>query len=402
MDNVTIVKSALSLSQIRLFKKEILEKKYKIYLDDVFKGKNRLYLDFKKPTVKSKKPPRDIGNFLKKEGYEVVDYIKGLAKKDKGNNLIRIGKILNKKERDKLLKKFNEDPSRIVAQKDSLMIAISRHPYDIISMSTGRGWISCMHLEKGHINFIREDIKYGSLIAYLIDSKDWNINRPIGRLMLKPFTKGKKTILYPDKKVYGTNVKGFREVIIKWLSTFQKSPKGTYKINPKLYQDDNVYKSINIGKKGKKSKIVDHRLTYYETHPEDKDAKIDEDLEIRKLYHTNYPEDEDAKTDFDWEIREIYYTNHPEDEDAKRDEDWGIRKLYYTNYPEDEDVKKDESWIVREWYYRNNPEDKDAKKDEDWGIKYRYYKDHPEDEDIKKNKDWRIRKLYSKNHSKII
>ena len=263
-----ILLSALPLSQVRLFKKEILEKKYKTYLDHVFKGKDRLYLDFKQPTKKPTKVPVKLKKYLDAQQYEVVDYNKGLVKKKDKKNFIKVGKVLKKEP--ELLKLYNEDPNREGIKKNNLLIVISRHPYDIAGMSTGRGWTSCMNLDSKDekSEYIWRDIKHGTLIAYVIDANDKNITKPVSRLLMKPFINvknKKKVILYPDLEIRGTKLKGFREAIIKWLSTFQKIDKAIYRVHPRLYKDGGVPNQVGeyAGDSDKTSKDPDIRYKYY-------------------------------------------------------------------------------------------------------------------------------------------
>jgi len=396
---ITKILSSLTLNQIKPFKKAIMEKKFKSYLNNVFKDKDRLYLDFKTKNVVNK-PPIKLSNFLEKTGYYVVDYNKGLAKNNKSDkaNLIKIGKLLNKNKELKLLKEFNEDKSRTAGKKSDLLIVVSRHPYDIAGMSTGRGWTSCMNLDKNEMkHYITRDIENGTLVAYIINIKDKNINKPISRLLIKPYINiedEKDIFLYPEKKVYGTNINGFRTRIIKWLKTFQKL-KGVYKFNKKLYDDNS---DPFIAAADKESSNYLSRIAYYEKNPKDKDAKKDEDREVRKFYYRNNLNDKDSKNDKDKGLRMMYYYDNPNDKDAKKNEDINIRYAYYEKNPIDGDAKTDEDGDIRELYYKNNPIDGDAKTDKSPSIRKLYYKNHPIDKDAKTDKFKFIRKLYYRNN----
>lgn len=193
--------SALKPSEFRPFKDIITKKEYKQYLNNIFKDKDRLYLPFISSRVVV--APPEIKNFLKEKEYEIVDYGLGIAKNNNGR-LLKIGKILSKNNKKRLLDLFNVTRQGIT--KNSLLIIISRHPYDIIGASTHRGWTSCLDLGKdveGREETVMVEISNGTIIAYLIDSKDVNINTPIARLLIKQYVnvKNKKDIIsYPEKK----------------------------------------------------------------------------------------------------------------------------------------------------------------------------------------------------------
>jgi hypothetical protein len=139
-------------------------------------------------------------------------------------------------------------------------IIVSRHGYDIAGMSTGRSWKSCMRLPVNgkdggeHYANIKDDIKYGTLVAYLVDSKDVNINKPFARVLIKPFTQGDHTIwhpesvVYPRLSVYFDFQKDLTKLVSSWMQSLQV-PDGIYTKQPKLYDDDKV-REITITKAG--------------------------------------------------------------------------------------------------------------------------------------------------------
>ena len=132
-----------------------------------------------------------------------------LTKKDR---VIRVGKVLadlNRKFQNQIdimemMKKLSQKESS--SKNNKYVIVISRHPYDIAGMSTGRGWRSCMNLVNGQYNqYVVYSIKGNVLIAYLckeedttdiVDSKGIhhkndkiNIQHPLGRVLIKPYFK---------------------------------------------------------------------------------------------------------------------------------------------------------------------------------------------------------------------
>lgn len=119
-----------------------------------------------------------------------------------GNTKIRpnqkIGKILgNAKDPETgkpLADFFSNDPIRLgknitsAINSNNLWIVISNHAYDIAGMSANRDWTSCMNILGGdNRQYVKYDIKYGTLIAYIIDKKDTNIEHPYGRVLIKPY-----------------------------------------------------------------------------------------------------------------------------------------------------------------------------------------------------------------------
>lgn len=224
----------------------------------VFGNKNRIYIPLQK--INPKKASRNIGltienrveNTLRRDGYEVIDYVKGTCKKiGDTKNIYKIGKVLNKLNRDVELKSFNNDFARNLANQgtDNLEVVISRHAYDIAGMSTGRGWTSCLEIGKENEKYIQPHIELGSLIAYVIDKSDRNIRSPKSRILINPYKLFRKSPRHPEvtkyfsAKIYGTFVPGFKETIDNWLEENQDIPYGTYSLSGGLYADDLWFKT---------------------------------------------------------------------------------------------------------------------------------------------------------------
>lgn len=245
---------ALTLKQARPYIKAWKESGMEKYLKHLFPTKDRLYFplltDGKLIQLKDSKHSARIEKTLKDLGYSIEDYHMGVCTKDddpKKKNIFKIGKILNKYEKFEELKIFNEDESRDKVRqlgRTDLLVVISRHPYDIAGMSTDRGWTSCMNLETGsYAKHVIADILEGTLIAYVIENTDLNIQRPKARILIKPFFKvndPKEIILVPEEKIYPANIPpppGFAETVKNWLDSWQKIKSGNYSLNCKLYTD---------------------------------------------------------------------------------------------------------------------------------------------------------------------
>ena len=219
------------------------------------KDKNafRLYLPYDNNIKQNYDIPMEIVNYLQDKGYEIQNYVSGIANKINDNNrFIKIGKLLT--DNPKLKNIFDNDPQRALSKTGDKLVVISRHPYDISSQSTGRGWTSCMNLIDGsNNNYVLEDIKEGTLIAYLIKADDKNITNPISRILIKPFVNTnnpKDVALFAEGTQYGTPDNQFKEIVDKWIADINGSDKiGMYCLNPKLYNDNiEKYRYLNLDK----------------------------------------------------------------------------------------------------------------------------------------------------------
>lgn len=189
--------SALKPSQYRPFLKSWVPNKALLKVFEKISGKKgrkamRIYFDVGHNVIKKADPtssaPQPINDFLASKKITVLDYFAGVGRDSHGRT-VRLGKVLAKEA--ELKKMFDSDPNRkIVAQESKVgrMVCVSMHPYDIAGMSTDRGWVSCMELTHGaERQHVKADVKNGTLIAYLIDAQDKNLNRPVSRCLLKPY-----------------------------------------------------------------------------------------------------------------------------------------------------------------------------------------------------------------------
>jgi len=154
----TIVTEALRPSQFRnyvgAFNRERYSDLFKSLGDKYGHDKNyyRVYIPLE--SQKRKGPisgvEKQVTDFLKTNGYQVLDYIKGTVRFGDAKNTTTIGKVLTRLKADELMKKFVSDESRKSLTSDigDLMIVISRHPYDIAGADTDRNWTNCMTM--GH------------------------------------------------------------------------------------------------------------------------------------------------------------------------------------------------------------------------------------------------------------
>lgn len=217
----------LSLSQYREWSKhaniEFYDEmgKYFKTFSDHSNNYNRIYFDLEVDNEDFEiVMPDEIEDFFGWYGYDIIDYRRGICR-DKDGREIKIGKLLNRLGEDRLLKTYNNSKQNMLKNIGDLQVVISRHPYDIIGMSTDRGWTTCHDLDDKryggmHLYGLRNDLKSGVLVAYVIRKSDRNIKNPISRCLINRGFSG----LFVDGNVYGTNVPGFRDFLIDWVEDY--------------------------------------------------------------------------------------------------------------------------------------------------------------------------------------
>jgi len=225
--------------------------KLKELADFTNRSKDRLYFRL---NTENYETPTWILNTLEMFGYEVKDYLKGIAAKISDGRLISIGKIfsiLDKKNESDYLSRYEKERNNIVSGIDNSLIVISKHPYDIAGMSTDRGWTSCMDIRNPETNkwktYLPLEIKSGTLIAYLVLDSDKNINRPISRISIRPYLE----VGNPDNvsygisaNIYGANFKFFAIQLVKLLDYAQGEKIGIFKRVENTYPETDDKKFI--------------------------------------------------------------------------------------------------------------------------------------------------------------
>lgn len=187
---------------------------HKNYHKAIFGKKHRIYIPLEKrksdtPTKNQRNVPQEIKDILKEKDYFVFNYPLGIAKKYREERYMKIGKFLKKHPVAK--QKFDNDPNRDMSRrikKQKMLIVISKHPYDIYGASTNRRWTSCIQWPSGdYSHVLKQEVKYKSMIAYLIFENDKNIEAPIARIMIRPhknIDRDKDSVYYLPGTVYGT------------------------------------------------------------------------------------------------------------------------------------------------------------------------------------------------------
>ncbi len=257
---------ALKLSQYRQYhdiRPEDLEKQ----LSEIFKGKNRIYIPFESD-IKKIKPDKLVDYVLKDNGYKITNYLEGYCEKD--GRTFRIGKVLNQLKEDEILDIFKKDPYRNI-KEGNFLICISKHPYDIAGMSTDRGWTSCMEIGEGYYKkYMSREIKEGTVIAYLINRNDMNINHPYGRVTIKPYIneKTQKIGWGASYSCYGSVLRDendglknkFLETVNSWIKTnMNKGKYGLFTLSGGIYRNEAPL-DFTLGKSGNEWFIDSYRI----------------------------------------------------------------------------------------------------------------------------------------------
>ena len=188
-------------------------------------------------------PPKHIVKALGEAGHSEVNYSKGVVK-DKYGREIKIGKALAKAGKHKELKDYESDPQRSAKQEHKVII--SRHPHDVAGMSTNQGWTSCMNMENsktgkpGEYSYhLKDDVKHGTHVAYLVHKDATNTDKPVARIALKPYVNQQdKKILRPENKTYGTSNSNFHKTVDAWSKKHFPAKDGLYKKHEDVYNDD--------------------------------------------------------------------------------------------------------------------------------------------------------------------
>jgi len=226
------------------------------------KNYNRIYFPLKinKEEISTNDIPRELRDYIEWNGYKIVNYADGLIKRyhtgyDNGgipvgdSRVIRIGKYLNKVGRQDLLDVYNNSKKDTLKNVDDIYVVISRHPYDLIGMSTNRGWSTCLDLDddrynKEHIWHLSEHLKNGYLISYLIRKDDRNINNPISRMVIKKIEEDRRNKghrRYKSSAIYGTYIREFDDMIREWAFL---DTSFTHSIDPENFKDEYIFKDF--------------------------------------------------------------------------------------------------------------------------------------------------------------
>jgi len=172
------------------------------------------------------------------------------------DNLKKIATFLGKRDKEALdlLKKYAGEKS-LLSIGDDYLIVISKHPYDIVGMSTDRNWTSCMNIRDDKVSqynkYLPLDITQGTIVSYLIKRHDLNIKRPIARILIKPYYSiDKRTdilygVEYDSFTKYGLHNKNYPKTLLRIFDYCQKGKTGVFVQDSKLYDSNNAVPIVN-------------------------------------------------------------------------------------------------------------------------------------------------------------
>jgi hypothetical protein len=255
------------------------------------RGARRIYLPFETEVSKPIMIPDQLQQYLRtaiaNKPYMTDEptYMQGLAYEVANpSRKLGIGKMLarslasesdpgRKAELQDIKKTFDADPQRAATRKPDKLIVISRHPYDVAGMSTDRGWDSCMNIIDGmNRRYVLRDVKQGSIIAYLIQSDDMNIRKPLARILIRPYGQiGKpKNIAMMADRVYGTAPASFKTQVDAWVDkNYNQDKIGLFCVKPGLYIDDAPRRVRLLSDDALKSYTPQQVIAYLESDDDD-------------------------------------------------------------------------------------------------------------------------------------
>jgi hypothetical protein len=222
---------AICLDTYKKYQKYFNKKEYERhgkffkFFDDHSKNYDRIYFPIGNISKPEYRIPQEIVDLFHHYNWD-IDKEKEMVSKKSGNYM-KIGKALQKLGKGQLLKVYADSKKDIMKDTSDLYVVISRHPYDLLGISTDRGWTTCLNLDdktynKKYISYLEHLIENGYLSAYLIHKDDRNIENPISRLLIKNHTYPPSVSFGWDNKIYGTHIKEFEDIIKKWISLYNQ------------------------------------------------------------------------------------------------------------------------------------------------------------------------------------
>ena len=219
----------------------------------------RIYIPLSEVQEEDIKSTKYLRDYLESRGYQIIDLKKGYAKQNNKQNIFKIGKLLDtllykdlklldielqdnkisllKYNKEKL--NMNRDHTSMKTKFENLnsrvsgvlYVVISSNIHDLASMSTGRGWSSCMNLDGGEKkDDVYCEVERGGFVAYVIKDNDREIQQPIARLHIRRFDSKKGlSIAVPEETIYGKEINGFIEKVKDWIQSKQGSKAGRYR-----------------------------------------------------------------------------------------------------------------------------------------------------------------------------
>ena len=140
----------------------------------------------------------------------VIKRLKKYVSKDKQNELSqKAGQILTKGSN--------------ISQETTAPVILSKHPYDVAGMSTGKRWQSCKNTVDG-CNRHYLDTEVGHLLIAFVANPNAKgkdlLSDPYSRLLVMPVTGDNGYGLYVSSDIYGMEIPGFHSIVEQYVSEF--------------------------------------------------------------------------------------------------------------------------------------------------------------------------------------
>jgi hypothetical protein len=281
--------------------------KLKSQADSTNRNGDRLFFEISASPLEDK-----LHRYLKANNYEIVDYKGGLVRKVGDKNNVKIVKVLtmlgkndptaSKLQRNyELLKSVNKlndydsVKSENASPEDYTMV-ISKSPYDIGGMSTDRKeWDSCMDLRDGsNKDYVPIDVQRGTLVSYLVNPTDKNIENPIARILIKPYLElnNQDEVLYGiqhDQVYYGKDNPEYVKTLVNLLDKAQGEKTGIFKLDDRLYHDAGKQFAISNPNDVPPERILEHFKIQNYTINDDGTVDVDGNVDLSEEGLTEIP-----------------------------------------------------------------------------------------------------------------
>jgi hypothetical protein len=124
---------------------------------------------------------------------------------------------------------------------NDLAIVITERLMPLGEMSTGQRWSSCMAEDGINFRYVAQDVRAGTLIAYVVSRKDPDARYPLARILLKPYHTDKGETVWVPGKIYGANAgvvsDGVASMVQKIATVLNRGKSGTFTMDKRLYAD---------------------------------------------------------------------------------------------------------------------------------------------------------------------
>ncbi len=189
---------------------------------------------------------RNVDNYT--EESSISDLLKNTNGDKVNTNVSRVrinyGAPRTKTISSNLVDAFNNDKTRAPS---GMNIIITRDPYEVAGMATGKTYKSCMKLpehtddpdEGLNYEHIQHDLKHQNLAVYLNHSDDNDIDNARSHIMLKRYTnKEGHDIWRPTKLVHGDQIEGFHKAVTDFAeNNWPAKPGSRYTLTRGLYKN---------------------------------------------------------------------------------------------------------------------------------------------------------------------